>query len=49
MNLKVSLNTFITETGNNKNRPIGNIIVKADSVISRVDRMKAERSVRQPL
>jgi len=44
--LKVSFNTFITETANNKNRSTGNIIVKVDSVISGVDRMKAERSVR---
>jgi hypothetical protein len=46
INLKVSFKTFITETGNNKNRPTGNTIVKVDSVISRVGRMKAERSVR---
>jgi len=44
--LKASFNTFITETANNKNRSMGNIIVKVDSVISGVDRMKAERSVR---
>lgn len=44
--LKVSFNPFITGTANNKNRSIGNIIVKVDSVISGVDRMKAERSVR---
>jgi hypothetical protein len=44
--LKASFNAFITETANNKNRSIGNIIVTVDSVISGVDRMKAERSVR---